>query len=389
MGNGSKKIKSSTYPFDWKGAYDALAPILSIGIQSAFGPTGTETAICEEKKKYTSGVGQGNIICHDGFTVILHKPIEKFIKSEATIHFTKFVKGIVEASQGDQYSNQPTALYTMGTFIDGQQAGTEDWPDQVFALNVMRRSTAGIGEGNNTVVSGPTSHMYLKNVKIDYQLQNLATNPLKFTVYWCLCKDDSADDPYTTWNRAISYQQFGQSGAKPSYSGSTTVTSGSSQWSTHGTKPTNYKLFNDCWKVLKVQSYTLEAGARCQHDITFRYNLLVSQQLMQKKWDSSNGARFKFVQGVTIVPLVVVNGYVQYVADANNPNNPDMTYSTGKYGYIIKEHYTLVPHDVEQNFPIHRTAPNYWANSSFASAVANEKVISYQDPVVEGPVRVT
>lgn len=317
--------------------------------------------------------------------------MKKYMKSKGTIHFTRFNKDIQEGNQGDQLITEPFDIYALGTFLSGAQSSlVADWPDSLFSMDINRKSTAVIGETVPdpvyTVRETKNNFMYLKNVTIDYQLQNLTTNPVQFTVYWCLAKSNTTDSPYQSWLEAISLQVYGQSQATPRYNGNPTATSGNPVATTYGNTPTSYKLFRDSWKVLQEQHFVLEPGARCKHDIYIHYNILASQAVMQYIY--AQNEQNKYVRGISIVPLVVAKGFAQFTADANNAENPDMTYSTCKYGWVTKEHYTFVPVSLTDKFPIARTYPTYWANSTYASAVANEKGITYQDPVPEAPVKV-
>jgi len=379
----------------------------TLGVQTAIGPVPISGTIQVETSTQTYGsnssksITSSNDICSQSWKATLYKPMPEYIYSPATINYTQFLhppagNGFV-VNPGTQHVNLLYKIFPLTNFIDGNFSGNAQvstvqsgmaLKDNIFSLDINKKSTAGIGEApNESNVTAKTNGMYLKAVKLDHQWVNSSSNPLMMDIYWCLCMKNSNKSPMEQWDFQYEVERQGQGFSSEWTTANNNPIAGKGYKEMYGEKPNTIKGWNEFWKIVKKEHFVLQPGGRCNTYTKLQYNYLAKESIMRSLWDTNPaepGLNPLYIGGLTMVPMVIARGYG--IKLQNEENISTFTYSGGQFACITRQEYTFVPVQLEDKFPYQRVYPSIYRESWNPG---NEKYVSVEDVAISNPVQVT
>ncbi len=216
-----------------------------------------------------------------------------------------------------------SAIGKQGAFVTQPSLRPEDLYvvyDQSLKTNT---STVTLGQ---IQVNDRTRSFYLENYNSLMTLTNQGPSTIKVDVYDLMHKVDIArtgslpTDALSIWNKGLQWE----AGIDPVDEVATYP----------GAKPTDSKLFNQNFKVLKKTSLEMQSGANHEHHFNFNYNGKIAFAKMADYKNFDDNA-FK---GITISRLIVFRGMP--ADDSNLPQNGVVTLDKTKLIMVETRSYT-------------------------------------------------
>jgi len=297
------------------------------------------------------------------------KPVIKGVaKRQAHLKFTWDVNGIQSGGCGAQSVSEPLALGTVsqwqtnsGVAYNGQQSYRR-WSD----MNPNRNIT-----GSGIISSGQphVDRLALKWVFVDSMFTNLTDIEQDVVIYWIVAKQNTADNPLTSWTNSLGAEGLGNpiiTQVGPGVAASGAI--GYSNANFSHSRPRG-SMFRTMWNVKRARAFKLAAAATYQLKTMVHMNQLYKQEY----FDSIGTDGVVYPRG-SVVMLMTVNG--QLVHDKTDGANI-MTFGATCIGYLHKcyNHFGVYQHNAERiNLELDVTTASVGAsaaNQSFMNVVDN------------------
>lgn len=151
---------------------------------------------------------------------------------------------------------------------------------QYFDINPNEKTS---GSGLYGFVQPLDDRLALTHSEIELQVGNLSNLAAFADIYFLKCKKDSAKGPTDCWTYGYAADAIGI--AAPvvlTVAGATTGQGGYGRFDIVGAKPTDVKMFNEYWKIVKVRALNLAGGACEKINVKVVHNYLgVRERLTQ------------------------------------------------------------------------------------------------------------
>jgi len=206
-------------------------------------------------------------------------------------------------------SQQVDRLTSMRTFTSNDTAEIFECASEKVLSNVTAATSAIYNDSTGTY-----QKLLVENVQWTINFTNQSPVTVEFDIYYCLSKvtDNSTYNPKDDWvNGLLEIAGFGTTSAERLTS---TIVDA---------KPTESKLFNTRWKVVKKISYTLRTGEEKQSVLNWQPNRYIDQKYFADR---------NTVRGMTMEIMTVLKGTP--CDDTNGFSTGVVTYSGGKIAGI-------------------------------------------------------
>lgn len=238
----------------------------------------------------------------------LPKTWDPMIKSKALSTYQYNTAWGTQCTVGSQQVDRLTAMraFSAGDVAEFWECATEK------VLANVTAATSSIY--NDATATGTYQKLLVENVQWTLNFTNQAPSTSEFDVYWCLSKitDNSTYNPKDDWvNGLLELAGFANTTAERLTS--TIVDS----------KPTESKLFNTRWRVIKKLQYTLRTGEEKQCILNWQPNRYIDPKYFIDR---------NTVKGFTMEVMTVLKGTP--CDSVNGFTTGNVTYSGGKIAGI-------------------------------------------------------
>lgn len=170
------------------------------------------------------------------------------------------------------------------------------------------------------VGSANVNTFLLKDCTLTINLVNQSPSSTEVDLYYCLSKkttEATSVDPANLWGVGLAAQQAGTTGTS----------------SYPDTKPTDSKIFNQHWKIIKKITWKLDPGQEAQVNFKFKVNRYL---------DTNYLVQNNNIRGITICPMMTVRGIPGSIGATASYANTTTTTTPSKVAFTTNIKYTAV-----------------------------------------------
>lgn len=184
-------------------------------------------------------------------------------------------------------------------------------------------------------IASPLNDSYLLEwVKGHHTIVNLTNIACDVTVYWLVCKNGNAVDPLSAWDHSLTASTLGQvAEVNATATATVSATVGQPVKEDVGQVPQHWKSFNTLWRTAYTTKFTLQGGDQRRMPFKIKYNKVVTK-------DALNDLPNFYLANLTCVPMVVVNGALVGLVDAQTPTPSilvtEVGYGSSKIGNFLE-----------------------------------------------------
>lgn len=359
-----------------------VAEAVREGIRTAFKyvSRGSQTETQHNLKSKDGVVALHNQMTTTGFTRMLNPPKKHFLMHPGTIIYSQYCTQLLSWDVGRQGVQDMFEMFNLNQLLT-TPAGTADplveFDKAVFEFDPNRNTTG------NAFIAEQAPEMrfcHIKTSKMTCEFTNLTSNLVVGEVLWCLAKKNSTRTPGEEWQYQLKNEALGQGNAVQE----NLVTPASAQGGVPlyyfpGKSPTTLCEWNRRWKIIKKESFQLQAGASLKMYAKVYYNRTLNRQTFESYDENVDGTGNassppSMLAGLTLVPLLICRSTATFDTTAGVDR---MTYGSGKVGWVCTQQLSIVPYGVVQNAPYERIFPSIHNAGTY-----DQKNIGQDDTVV-------
>lgn len=288
----------------------------------------SRTQTTTKTKKSSGGDDQHSGIGSRNVTLKLHPSLKG--QGYSTWKFAQNYAGTIAGNAGVQAVSLIMGVCLRNQFItDTATPGFAQIRQNLFDLNASRAIT-GSALIPAPLLKPATDRLCVYNVRTNFMFTNLESVGSILTLYFVTPKRDAANLSDVQWANAMSGEGLTvplRTRSLPGVYGGTTAGSGST--SDVFSKPTEFRLFKDMWRVMRVIRLRLAAGATEEVNVTSYINKMVKLQTITEQAVES-------LRGLTIQCIAVAYGQVVH----DNGGAATMTTASTKIGFVETCTYT-------------------------------------------------
>lgn len=303
------------------------------------------------RRKKSSSFGGHNDQTSTKFKLVLGRyPIRNAAKGKLIYH--ENYQTVIQGIEGRQSAYELRHMLTAKSFV-AESVVRNDRVSQTpayFDLDANQYATGAVsGPLYSTIPQQVTSLMRRLNVHscwTDMNITNMQNSAATVYVFFFLAKSDSQFGPWDYWNADCNMLDYFQS---PNQYSTTTA---DPNWDCMGTRPDTLFTYPNTlrvkryFKTLKVCKMELDGGA--SHRLKFQ--TVINRVIAYSEAEIQNSANNQWMRGLTVTPLVIVQGSPVGVNDEPGATTAsEITTSAPKIGVTMSRTYKFsTPKDVIQ-----------------------------------------
>lgn len=265
---------------------------------------------------------------------------------------------IISGSEGIQalgvLKSIGSRLQLLGTTSTARQDPLRD-ADNYYDLNPYKFLTgSGIfptqaASAGAAVASDKIMYKYVSGTLSVLGMESISQ---KVEVLWCLCKKDSNDSPFDTWDNTLFSMRMGTTPAVPSaFTTGNTATPGAGTPTNPGAHPSQLPGFREMWKIIRSEKLLVQPGDQIDINFFFKINRLIDKINMDRSVTNYMG-------GYTIVPLIIQLGGLIGITETAQPSPAvEVTHGATKVGYHLRLVHTFQALPATARLPVTRFFP--------------------------------
>lgn len=269
-------------------------------------------------------------------TLIVRKqPLKN--RSVSTMVYHENYQQIISGSEGRQAADVSRYSAAARSFVSNQTLANDrvGQATAYFNLKPSQFSTGNVGGPLAAgIVRSEIEYLNVHSCYQDMNITNLQSASCTVYIYFFLAKKNSDRSPLEWWDQDCTNLDYSVT-ANLSRALTTTTT-----WQTGGTRPTSLPNYPNTdsvkkhYKCMRVKRFELDGGQ--SHRI--RINQIFNRRVERSALTALNDDNYQHVAGLTIVPLIIVQGSPVGISDsAGAVSATEMTTSATKIGIMMSK----------------------------------------------------
>jgi len=251
-------------------------------------------------------------------------------------------QGIVGSLPGNQGYNDVAGMCTKPQLL-GQtsslRASKTQWAVSPFELNPFAYTRAATAVYPVAPTDADPDRFHLAYAEYSLNMLNMQNIPVDVEILWCRAVGHHNYLPSAWFENCAEEERLGQSipAAAPALTTANAVAGFTRSFSTYN-HPSKYRSFKSKWHVLKSYRIILQPGDAHKIGGSVSWNRTFSRLNLNTMPDVN------FLGGISVVPLIIVNGSVVGLATVG-ADATEVTYGPTKVGFIqdVKYHFKALP----------------------------------------------
>jgi len=343
---GAKRLRTAlTAPsgIDDGGWFPRVRIPNAISTRLKYRGNGSKTKLKYRKRKRSKTVRYGNDDkTTEKFRLVLNKrPVAKRTKQK--LRYEEVWQNVSSANEGSQFIVEARYHHHIDAFCNATTVRNST-TGQGFILGDMLPNQKITGNNNASIAglaAGSTSvfpSYNLERATCTMDIVNMENAGATVWVYFLLCTRNSESTPSALWDAQLNSEAIGTSTDVPTLTTDATWSIGQVTKTFLNQSPMSNSQVRRFFKVMKVCKFDLDGG----ETHTLQYDLIINKRIDMYYLNLLNSQGVKFVQGLSIVPLVIAKGSLVGINDTGaSTTASEVTTAPTKLGMMCTRKFIL------------------------------------------------